>query len=114
MPENRMGHITAAQRAMKKEDLDVTYILALQPGTTRHGKIEEVARSAEVRGDEGNTVMIYVELDKTEMEQLRAEQKLRQGAAVSAKVYCGRRPLGYVLLHDLIEFVQAKIWFRYF
>jgi len=41
-------------------------------------------------------VLIYVELDKTEMEQLRKEQKLKQGAEVTAKVYCGRRPLGYV------------------
>ncbi|MFZ1934455.1 MAG: HlyD family efflux transporter periplasmic adaptor subunit [Thermoguttaceae bacterium] len=114
MPENRMGHISDAQRTLKNENLDVSYILALQPGTTRHGKIEEVARSAEVRSEEGNTVLIYVELDKTEMEQLRQEQKLKQGAEVTAKVYCGSRPLGYVLLHDLIEFVQSKIFFRYF
>lgn len=114
MPENRMGHIGEAQRNMKKEDLDVSYILALQPGTTRHGKIEEVDRSAEVRGDEGNTVMIRVKLDDTEMEQLRKEQKLRQGAAVTAKVHCGTRPLGYVLLHDLIEFIQSRVLFRYF
>jgi hypothetical protein len=113
MPENRMGHISNAQRAEKKEDLDVSYILALQPGTTRHGKIEEVNESAEVRGDEGNTVLIYVRMDKEELEQLRAEQKLRQGAAVTAKVHCGRRPLGYVLLHDLFEFVQS-LAFRYF
>jgi multidrug efflux pump subunit AcrA (membrane-fusion protein) len=114
MPENRMGHISDAQRTLNNEHLDVSYILALQPGTTRHGKIEEVARSAEVRSEEGNTVLIYVELDKTEMEQLRTGQKLKQGAEVTAKVYCGRRPLGYVLLHDLIEFVQSKIFFRYF
>ena len=63
----------------EEENLDVTYILAMEPGTTRHGKIEEVDRSAEVRGDEGNTVLIYVALDKAEMEQLRKEQKLKPG-----------------------------------
>jgi multidrug efflux pump subunit AcrA (membrane-fusion protein) len=114
MPENRMGHITAAQRAEKNLNLDVSYILAMEPGTTRHGKIEEVHDSAEVRGDEGNTVLVKVSLDKAEMEQLRTEQKLRQGAAVTAKVHCGKKPLGYVLLHDLLEFLQSRVWFRYF
>jgi hypothetical protein len=113
MPENRMGHITNAQKEMR-EDLDVTYILALEPNVTRHGTIIEVHKSAEVRGDEGNTVLIRVKLDKDEMEQMRAEGKLRQGAEVTAKVYCGKRPLGYVMLHDLFEFLQSRVWFRYF
>jgi hypothetical protein len=113
MPEKRMGHIVDAQRKLGEEHLDVSYILALEPGATRHGKVEEIARSAEVRSEEGNTVLVYVELDKEEMEQLRKEQKLKQGAEVTAKVYCGRRPLGYVLLHDLFEFVESKILFKY-
>jgi len=88
--------------------MDVTYILATEPGTTRKGKITEIHRSAEVRGDEGNTVLIKVSIDKSELPQLRP------GATVTAKVYCGRRPLGYVLLHDLFAFIQSKILFRYF
>ena len=48
------------------------------------------------------------------MDQLRKQQKLRQGAAVTAKVYCGKRPLGYVLLHDVIEFIQSRVLFRFF
>ena len=74
----------------------------------RRGEITEIHRSAEVRGDEGNTVLIKVAIDKTELPQLRP------GATVTAKVYCGRRSLGYVLLHDVIAFVQSRILFRYF
>ena len=113
MPENRMGHISDAQRTLKNENLDVSYILAATghdpPRQDRRGRPQ--CRGAD--SEEGNTVLIYVELDKTEMEQLRQEQKLKQVAEVTAKVYCGSRPLGYVLLHDLIEFVQSKIFFRY-
>jgi len=94
--------------------LNVTYILALEPSVTHKGKILEVHRSAEVRGDEGNTVLIKVELDEDEMNQLREQQKLRQGAAVTAKIHCGKRPLGYVLLHDVIEFIQSRVLFRFF
>ena len=88
--------------------LNVTYILATEPGTKHHGTVKEIARSAEIRGDEGNTVLIKVELDPDELEELRKEEKLRPGATVTAKVYCGRRPLGYVLLHDVFEFIQAR------
>ncbi len=88
--------------------MKITYILATEPGTTREGEITEIHRSAEIRGDEGNTVLIKVAIDKAELPQLRP------GATVTAKVYCGRRALGYVLLHDLIAFVQSRILFRYF
>lgn len=94
--------------------LDVTYILATEPSITHKGKVQEIHRSAEVRGDEGNTVLIKIELDQAEMKQLRDEKKLRPGATVTAKIYCGKRPLGYVLLHDVIEFIQSRVLFRFF
>jgi multidrug efflux pump subunit AcrA (membrane-fusion protein) len=92
----------------KEEKIPVSYILATEPGKTHTGTVKEVQRIAEVRGDEGNTVLIKVAIDKQELPDLRP------GATVTAKVYCGRRPLGYVLLHDLISFIQARIIFRYF
>ncbi|MBN1393766.1 MAG: biotin/lipoyl-binding protein [Pirellulales bacterium] len=87
--------------------MEVEYILATEPGVTRKGVITEIHRSAEVRGDEGNTVLIKVAIDKEEL------PPLRPGATVTAKVYCGRRPLGYVVLYDVIAFVR-RVWFRYF
>ena len=84
----------------------MTYILATDPGTNFHGTVSEVAESAEVRGDEGNTVLVKVAIDKSDLVDLRP------GATVSAKVYCGRRPVGYVLFHSLIAFVQSHILFR--
>jgi len=107
LPENRIGHVVKAQEAFDKP-LPVSYILATEPGVTREGTVAEVYRSAEVRGDEGNTVLIKVAINKDEL------PFLRPGATVTARIYCGRRPLGYVLLHDLIAFIQARILFRYF
>ena len=110
-----LARLQALPREELPDDrLEVTYILATEPGTTPQRPVKEIHRSAEVRGDEGNTVLIKVEIDKTEMKQLREQQKLRPGATVTAKVYCGRRPLGYVLLHDLIAFIQSRILFRFF
>ena len=107
MPENRMGHITRAQQQFG-DKLDVRYQLATDPGQDFYGNVAEVQRSAEVHGEEGNTVTIKVAIDKTELPHLRP------GATVTGKVYCGRRSIGYVWFHDVFEFIQSRIIFRYF
>jgi hypothetical protein len=95
----------------KEEDdrLSVTYMLENEQGRTkRQGVVTEIHKSAELRGDEGNTVLIKVAIDKNEIPHLRS------GATVNAQVYCGQRSLGYVLLHDVGDFIQSRILFRYF
>jgi multidrug efflux pump subunit AcrA (membrane-fusion protein) len=111
MPEitdKELSEKLAALPSEEPETMKVAYILATESGKTRYGTVTEVQRSAEVRGEEGNTVLIKVAINKDELPDKRP------GATVTAKVYCGRRPLGYVLLHDLIGFIQSKIIFRYF
>ena len=66
----------------------------------------EVAHSAEVHGEEGSTVLIKVAINKDEL-----PEPLLPGATVTAKVYCGRRAIGYVWFHDLIAFIQSQILF---
>ena len=56
--------------------LEVSYILATEPGTRHEGRVVEIHRSTEVSGDEGNTVLMKVSLDREEMKQLRDQQKL--------------------------------------
>jgi hypothetical protein len=92
----------------QKSDENVTFILATEPGTKLQGRITEIHRSAEVRGDEGNTVLIKVAVDKSQL------RDLRPGAQVTAKVHCGRSSLGYAWLHEVISAIQSKIIFRYF
>jgi multidrug efflux pump subunit AcrA (membrane-fusion protein) len=106
-PDNRMGHIAQAQQE-QGEDLSVWYQLATDPGQDFYGTIKEVAKGAEVRGEEGNTVLIKVAIDKEELPHLRP------GATVTAKVYCGQRSLGFVWFHDALAFIQTRILFRYF
>jgi multidrug efflux pump subunit AcrA (membrane-fusion protein)/transcriptional regulator with GAF, ATPase, and Fis domain len=107
MPEDRMGFINDAQAALG-HDLPVKYITATNPGVTHQGHVKEVHRSAEVRGEEGNTVLVRVAIDKNDVPDRRP------GATVTAKVHCGRRSIGYAWFHDLVSFVQAKILFRVF
>ncbi|HUT90818.1 MAG TPA: hypothetical protein VMY37_15040, partial [Thermoguttaceae bacterium] len=91
--------------------LEAEFILATDPDTTHTGRVKEIGEGAEVRGDEGNIVPIKVEITDEVRRQL--PQPLRPGATVTAKVKCGRRPIGYVLFHDLIAFIESKILFRW-
>lgn len=105
MPEDRMGHIAKARRDLGK-DLQVTYILATEPDTKRQGTVTEVHQNAEVRGEEGNTVLVRVKINKNDLTDLRP------GATVTGRIYCGRRSIGYVWFHDLFAWIHSNILFR--
>jgi multidrug efflux pump subunit AcrA (membrane-fusion protein) len=113
VPEDNMGYITRAQGELKRspdykegDDLHVTYILQNDPANRHEGSIRDVHLSAEVRGEEGNTIMVDVAIDKGDLKQLN------QGAGVTARVDCGRRALGFVWFHDLFEFFQSRVLFK--
>ncbi len=106
MPEDNMGYIARAQKELGKKDLEVSYILHNTPSDRHQGTITDVHLSAEVRGDEGNTVLIHVSIDKNDIGELN------QGAGVYANVLCGTRCVGFVWFHDVIEFIQSRILFR--
>ncbi|HWA98367.1 MAG TPA: HlyD family efflux transporter periplasmic adaptor subunit, partial [Pirellulales bacterium] len=107
MPEDRIGHVVEYQRRLGPSDpLHVTYRLATAPGVDHSGEVIEIHRSAELRGDEGNVVLIEVRIDKENLPDLRP------GADVMAKVHCGWQSLGYVWFHDVVGFVQSRILFK--
>jgi hypothetical protein len=104
MPERRMGHVGRAT-AHAGNALPVTFLLASHPETPFAGQIAEIHRMAEVHGDEGNCVVMRVAIDRKALPELRSE------TSVTARVHCGRRPLGFVLFHELLETLQRRVWF---
>ncbi|MGE3775636.1 MAG: HlyD family efflux transporter periplasmic adaptor subunit [Pirellulaceae bacterium] len=104
MPERRMGHVTRAAR-QSGEGLAVTFTLASHPGLEFTGEVIEMQRLAELHGDEGNSVVLRVAIDKTQLPELRSD------TTVTAKVHCGVRAIGYVWFHEVIETFQSKVLF---
>lgn len=105
VPEDGIGHLLAAQEEQGPA-LRVTYRPAADARIDRTAELREVHFAAEVRGEEGNTVLAKAALTGDPL------PLLRPGAEATAKVYCGTRALGYVWLHDAVDFVRTKIWFR--
>jgi multidrug resistance efflux pump len=114
MPEKRMGHVAEAQSETKGK-LRVTFFLATNPAQQLQGQVEMIELSAEVRGDSGNsenTVLVRVSFDQKKLHSVIANPKI--GAGATAKIYCGKKAIGYVWFHDLVDFIRAKILFRFF
>ncbi|MGD9649038.1 MAG: hemolysin D, partial [Pirellulales bacterium] len=100
-----MGHLVRAQQELGKE-LGVTYILATDPDRKQLGVLTDVHASAEVDPEDGNTVKLLVKIDKEQLGDLRP------GTEVTARVNCGRRPLGYVLFHEPLAWLYKHVLFR--
>jgi multidrug efflux pump subunit AcrA (membrane-fusion protein) len=111
MPEKRMGHIAKA-KAAANGPLPVTFFLATNPSQEFQGTVVEDALSAEVRGEEGNTVLVRVAFDQQKLRDAVKDPKI--DASATAKIHCGKRAIGFVWFHDLVDFIRAKILFRIF
>ena len=104
VPERRMGHIAHAAE-QDTEGLKVTFMMHTHPDREFAGRVVEMHRTAAVQGDEGAVVKVRVAIDKSQLPELRSE------TTIAGRIHCGRRSLGYVVFHDLIETVQAKVLF---
>ncbi|MFA8020410.1 HlyD family efflux transporter periplasmic adaptor subunit [Bremerella cremea] len=106
MPEKRIQHIQyALEHQPDSEQLEVTYIMASDPGRQLTGHVTEIQRLAQPDQAEGQIVKLKVAIDKQDIQHLRA------GATATAKVHCGTAPLGYTWFHELFEFVESRVLF---
>jgi multidrug efflux pump subunit AcrA (membrane-fusion protein) len=114
VPERRLVHIqTALSNAATGSDvndperppLDVVFTLSSHAGSQYRGRVVEIEQTAEVRGEDGNTVLVRVAIDKDQLPPLHDQ------TTVTAKLYCGRTSLGFAWFCDAIEAVQQKVIF---
>ncbi|QDU96104.1 efflux RND transporter periplasmic adaptor subunit [Lignipirellula cremea] len=110
MPEKRIGHVARAQREQEADaPLRVDYVLSSDPSTRRTGTVKEIEPVAAMYPEVGHAVKVRVEIDVNGSP--RPIENPRPGASVTAEVYCGRRSLGYVLFHEMLEWVQENVLF---
>ncbi len=105
LPEKRAGHLLTARRQRHGRQ-EVSFVLAGDPLTIHRGVVSRLAGSTQADAAKGNVLLVTVEVDGR---QLRDP---RPGAAATARIDCGQRPIAYVWLHELWEFVHARVLFR--
>lgn len=100
------GHVLLAWagRDAEARGLPVDYILATQPERQYRGWLVDIAPQTELVAGE-HVLRVTVEPDESD------PPPLRDGAEVRGKIHCGRRSAGFVVLREVIEFVQAHLLF---
>lgn len=98
------GHMLRAQKALGV-GLNVDFQLPAEPGRTHHGTIRDVSLASESNDRSSGHVRVVVEFEREQVEQLRP------GATAIPRIRCGRRSIGYVWLHDLIDAIQIRLLF---
>ncbi len=84
----------------------VTYILATDPETNYEGFLREVKDFVELDAADGTSIVkMKVDINRDDI------GTPHPGSTVTAKVYCGRRALGYVWFHEAWEWFQSTILF---
>ncbi len=98
-----VGHVLTAQQQVN-DPLPVSFLLGTDTAVTRHGLVERVAMVAESEEDGAIRAAITVKVDEDQADEFRT------GASVTARIHCGRRSIGYVWLHGLIDAARAALW----
>jgi multidrug efflux pump subunit AcrA (membrane-fusion protein) len=103
IPDREIAHVLAAQRD-SGHLLDVTYRMVTRPGVTLQGTIERIGLRSETAGSDEAYVLATVDVQRETIPELIP------GANVKALINCGRRSVGYVWFHDLLDTIRARFY----
>jgi hypothetical protein len=106
MLEKKFGHLSKATTVFE-EDLKVTFVLASLPNEKFSGSLISYDQKADVRGENGNVILLRIKFDKNDI----PADLLLYGTQVTARIYCGKRSLGYVLFREVYETLQRNVFF---
>jgi multidrug efflux pump subunit AcrA (membrane-fusion protein) len=112
VPDDRISYVNDAARDRpivdgKKVPLVVEFVSASAPHTTHQATVRETARRSEGPADGEAVVLVTADIGKQEL----PPDELRPGAAVVAKVHCGRTSLARSWLLDLIHVIRTEVLF---
>ncbi len=105
VPDQHIGYVLDAAQAAPTA-LPISFIEKSNPTIRHTSQIVEMGMSTEVVAGYGATVRVIGSVENTSV-----TSTLRPGTTVIAQVECGKRSLGFVWLHDLIDAIRMRLLF---
>jgi multidrug efflux pump subunit AcrA (membrane-fusion protein) len=102
--DDQAGHVLEA-RQRAAAPLPVSFVLATDPRTTYEGTLGRIGMRTQLDPNQHPVVAATVNLEKAQISERRP------GATIIAHIDCGRRALGYVWFHGLLDALRARLWF---
>jgi multidrug efflux pump subunit AcrA (membrane-fusion protein) len=93
------GHLLEADRRGIK-DLHVTFAIRDEPGVSYRATVTQISESVQENKDGEPYVIVTAAIEDPDV------KTLHPGATVTARIACGRRAVGYVWFHELIDTVR--------
>jgi hypothetical protein len=108
MPDKRMSHLDNRILEVNEPTLPVEYVLATDPDTPLVAALprDEIQLRAQGDQEHGSIVKMRAIPDRESLDKM----KPRPGAKVIADVRCGKRASGFVLFHEIYEWL-CKFFF---
>ncbi|MCA9149280.1 MAG: HlyD family efflux transporter periplasmic adaptor subunit [Planctomycetales bacterium] len=110
LPDNSIGHLLKARDAAKKDELPVNFVLKSHTGDSFKGTLAEVQETAALHDEHGQSYRCKVSFDKNDVVTRLNLEVPKQGTEVVAKIECGKRSMAYCLFHELLEWVQLRLF----
>ena len=111
MEEDRLGNLidAAEDHVDDTGNMQVEYILKSDPENKLEGllNLKDIGDRAQTYEEHGHAVRMLVEIDE---EKLRKFHQPKSGTEITVKVYCGKKPIGYVWFHELFGFLRQKFF----
>lgn len=111
IPQNKIGYVNEAFNKNPDLVLNVEFKIGTNPNLNLKGTL---ARSAiDLRAVPSETgspdFRAIVKIEPEQLEELQNE--LRSGAGATAKILCGKKPLGFVCFYQIYDFMRTKVFF---
>jgi hypothetical protein len=104
LPESDVGHLSSVTTA--SEPPIVEYVAVTEPTREYRGELRHLDARAQSNDEHGHSVRAVVAVDAERAPPAPV------GTSVTARIDCGRQPIGYVWLHRLFGFVYTNVLFR--
>ncbi len=109
IPQNKIGYVTSAMTENNGQPLPVEFVLGTNASSRAQGTLIRVANRAEMSDAGVPEFRAIVNID-TEDNNVNVRD-LRPGAGVTAKIICGREPMGFVWFYQVIDYLRTKVFF---
>ncbi|MBJ42304.1 MAG: hemolysin D [Planctomycetaceae bacterium] len=110
LSDKKIGHMVNAEEEMGTKELPVKFVIKSHPGDTFNGTVQAVQEAATLHDEHGYSYRVRITLDKQDVLSRLNLAELNKGTEVMAKIECGQRSMAYCFFHELIEWVQIRLF----
>jgi hypothetical protein len=109
VPQNKVAYIDEALQVSEDDTLQVEFKIGTNPNLNLVGTLTSVGQRAVPSESGAPDYRAIVEIEPGQLADLQDE--LRSGVGATAKILCGKRPLGFVCFYQVYDFLRTKVFF---